>query len=262
MKRIAKITSWVLFLVGAIVLLAFADSNYDKIDCDSPVIIVDKSTGHDFVTKAMVVQRMNDIGYNFNGQSLGDIDVNRIERDLLNMPGVKSVEAYKSTDGVITIEVQQRRPIARVISKNGSVSYYVDSEGNVMPLSKDYVAKVPVFNGEIGDARVCESVSLIEQVDSLAETCMLDDIFRVAKALDKDEFMTAQIVQVYINKQHEMELIPRVGNQRILFGDASDANLKVKKLNKFYTETIPPKELNLYDTINVKYVNQIICSKK
>ncbi len=30
----------------------------------------------------------------------------------------------------------------------------------------------------------------------------------------------------------------------------------------FYTEAIEPKELNLYDTLNIKYINQIICSKR
>jgi len=98
--------------------------------------------------------------------------------------------------------------------------------------------------------------------DSLKAISVLDDIYEVAQLLEENEFMRAQIVQIYFNKDNEMEMIPRVGNHRILFGDAKDAEIKFKKMTRFYTEVINPKELNLYDTLNIKYINQIICSKR
>ena len=36
---------------------------------------------------------------------------------------------------------------------------------------------------------------------------------------------------------------------------------KFKKIKLFYTEGPSPKELNLYDTLNVMFNDQIVCSK-
>jgi cell division protein FtsQ len=68
---------------------------------------------------------------------------------------------------------------------------------------------------------------------------------------------------VYVNKQGEFELIPRVGNHRILLGGADDISSKLKRLKTFYTsKDVNVKELNMYDTINLKYKNQLVCSNR
>ena len=36
---------------------------------------------------------------------------------------------------------------------------------------------------------------------------------------------------------------------------------KLNKIKLFYTKGPDPKELNLYDTLNVMYNDQIVCSK-
>lgn len=262
MKKVLKISAWSLFAIGTLVLLSFVDANYEAIDCNSPVINIDKSNGHDFVTEESVLEKMNDMGYSFDGQLFGDIEVARIEQALLDMPGVKTAQVFKYNSGAVQIEIDQRKPIARVIIKGGLVSFYLDAAGEKMPLSDDYVARVPIFNGEIKEAKNAYSVNELYENDSLKEISVLDDIYEIALLFETNAFMKAQIVQVYFNKQLEMEMIPRVGNHRILFGNAENAEIKFKKLTKFYTEVIEPKELNLYDTINSKYINQIICSKR
>jgi len=251
-----------LFLIGILVLLGFVDGNYETISCTEPIVHIDKSNGHDFVTEELVLEKMNDMGYSFDNQLMGDIEIDRIEKSLLDLPGVKNAEVFKFNSGMVQIDITQRKPIARVITKGGLISFYIDDEGEKMPLSDNYVAKVPVFNGEIREPRNRHSVSELYENDSLKAISVLDDIYEVAQLLEENEFMRAQIVQIYFNKDNEMEMIPRVGNHRILFGDAKDAEIKFKKMTRFYTEVINPKELNLYDTLNIKYINQIICSKR
>lgn len=262
MKKILKISGWSLFVIGAMLLVGFVDGDYEAITCTNPEIHIDKSNGHDFVTEELVLEKMSDMGYSFNNQLMGDIEIDRIEKSLLDMPGVKNAEVFKYNSGVVQIDITQRKPIARVIMKGGLISFYLDEKGEKMPLSDNYVAKVPVFNGEIKEARNRNSVSELYENDSLKAISVLDDIYEVAQLLEANEFMRAQIVQVYINQDNEMEMIPRVGNHRILFGDSKDADIKFKKMTRFYTEVINPKELNLYDTLNIKYINQIICSKR
>jgi len=262
MKKILKISAWSLFVIGTMALLGFVDGNYEAITCTSPVITIDKSNGHDFVTEDLVLEKMNDMGYSFDNQLMGDIEIDRIEQSLLDMPGVKNAEVFKYNSGVVQIDITQRKPIARVIMKGGLISFYLDENGEKMPLSDNYVAKVPVFNGEIKESRNKHSIDELNENDSLKAISVLDDIYEVAQLFEVNEFMRAQIVQVYFNNDNEMEMIPRVGNHRILFGDSKNADIKFKKMTRFYTEVINPKELNLYDTLNIKYINQIICSKR
>jgi len=260
MIKVLKIAAWVIFIASTTVLTVLANSSVMKIGTNAPVIKVDRSNGSDFVTEEILLEKLNNLGYRFNGQQMHEIELGRIEEQINAIPGVKHVEAYKYLDGNVEIEVTQRRPIARVILSDGMIGYYLDEEGEIIPLSEFFVAKVPVFSGALDDKLSKGNVANLPDSSKLKYT--VDDVFEVAKAIDQNEFLHAQVLQVYVTPKHEFELIPRVGNHRILFGDATDAELKVKKLEKFYTEAITPEELNLYDTLNVKYYNQLICSKR
>ena len=70
-------------------------------------------------------------------------------------------------------------------------------------------------------------------------------------------FLKSQILQIHINNYGYFELIPRIGNQRILFGNAENMEEKFRKIKLFYADGPHPKELNVYDTLNVMYSNQI-----
>ena len=87
MKKILKISAWSLFVIGAMLLVGFVDGDYKAITCTSPEINIDKSNGHGFVTEELVLEEMRNMGYSFTNQLMGDIEVDRIEKSLLNMPG-------------------------------------------------------------------------------------------------------------------------------------------------------------------------------
>jgi len=79
--------------------------------------------------------------------------------------------------------------------------------------------------------------------------------------INKSEFWKAQIEQVYVNSDREFELVPKVGNHTILFGDTTQTEGKFKKLEVFYREGLNTDGWNDYKTINVKFKNQIICKR-
>jgi len=66
------------------------------------------------------------------------------------------------------------------------------------------------------------------------------------------------VAQVYVNEKHEIELIPRVGNQRILLGDADSLDVKFHNLAAFYKQALPQVGWDAYRLINIKYANQVI----
>ena len=127
-----------------------------------------------------------------------------------------------------------------------------------MPLSSTYVCRLPVFSGNINFP---ENLNLFK-LDTLHKLPIFQKIFKMSKIINNDSFLKSQIVQIHINNNGYFELIPRIGNQRILFGLAENMENKFKKIKLFYTNGPQIKELNNYDTLNVIYKNQIICSKR
>lgn len=263
MNKGIKILSWSAFILVVLILLVFVDNSYSAIPSATPKINITQEGGHHFITEKLVLEKLSNIGCSLEGQLYKDIEAKRIEEVINNTPGVKNSEVYKSNDGVVTLDIKQSRPIARIITNNGLVSFYLDEDGLTMPLSKTYIAKVPVFSGSIyyTDGNVLK-VDEIKANDSLKAVHLLDDIFDVAIAIDKNEFIKLQTLQVFVNEKQEFEITPRVGKNRIMLGTSDNIEDKVEKLSQFYTSVINPKELNNYDTISVKYRNQIVCSKR
>lgn len=264
MKKALQIGGWSIFVLGVFVLLFFVNAGYDSIATQEPQITIIKPDNHNFVTEEKVKLVMNDLGYSFEDQQLGEIELARIEAEVKTIPGVKDVQAYKYSNGVVKLDIEQQLPVARIVLMGGKMGCYIDVDGEIIPLSQDYIAKVPVFTGYIYEPyNEIPSISEITKNDSISQLHVLDEIHTLALALNQDEFLKAQILQIYVNEDQEFEMIPRVGNHRIIFGGIDDYADKLFRLKYFYTEAdINIKELNIYDTLNLKYKDQIVGSKK
>jgi len=193
------------------------------------------------------------------------VDVSELENVLNSHVAISKAEVYMSEDGEVSIEVKQRKPVMRVFNYDNE-SYYIDEEGELMPLSEKYTARVPVANGFIAEPyakRYMYSINDIKN-DSLARAnSVLDDLFDIAMFIGQDEFWKVQVEQVYVNREGELELIPMVGDHRIVFGDATDIEQKFKKLRIFYEEGLNTTGWwNSYSVINLKFKDQVVCTKK
>ena len=158
----------------------------------------------------------------------------------------------------LEIKVEQRKPIARIFNRNG-YSVYIDDKGKTMQTSEFYTARVPVINGFV-NIKSGEELSALTN-DSLKNETLLDELYELTTYIRGNEFLKAQIEQIYVEKNGEIILIPKVGNQEIIFGKVEEIEKKFKKLLLFYKEGINPNNLNLYKTINLKFDNQIVCKK-
>ena len=78
----------------------------------------------------------------------------------------------------------------------------------------------------------------------------------------KNNFLKTQITQIYINDKSEFELIPLLGDQIILFGDISRLDEKLMYLETFYRQETKNLGWTQYKTINLKFKNQVVCTKK
>ena len=83
--------------------------------------------------------------------------------------------------------------------------------------------------------------------------------------VEKDDFWRSEIVQIVVAKgpdgAPEIELVPRMGSHTVIFGSPDDAEEKLAKLLTFYRRGLRNIGWEEYRTINVKYKEQVVCTK-
>lgn len=89
----------------------------------------------------------------------------------------------------------------------------------------------------------------------------MEQLYDLAVFIRNDELWRVQIVQMYVNDEGDIELIPRVGNHRIILGDTQNMEEKFSKLQQFYQKGLGATGWNNYNTINLKFSGQVVCTK-
>lgn len=186
------------------------------------------------------------------GRRLTSINIHAIEQSLKANPYIAFAKVYTDMDGIIRITVKQRQPVLRVLNTAGQ-DYYIDSDGFKMPMSANFTADVLVATGSITEG-------FAGRIDTL-RSALGRDLYRTALFMKKDTLWDAQIEQIFVTDKSDIELIPRVGNQRIVLGTADSLASKMRNLLAFYKQAMPLVGWNAYKTINLKFVNQIVCEK-
>jgi cell division protein FtsQ len=196
------------------------------------------------------------------GQSMDKIDLVALERRLDNFPAIKDAQVYKTVGGTIIFEIKQRIPIMRVINASGE-NFYVDQEGYAMPLTDNFTSRVVVVNGAIKAKYNKKDTASLEFIGDNASQGkkQLKEVYTLAKYIYKNPFWKAQIEQMYVNESGDIELIPKVGAHIIVFGDSQDYEWKFIKLEAMYREGLRVAGWNKYKTINLKFSNQVVCTK-
>lgn len=264
MNKNLKIAGWALFALATIAILFLARKKQEEAVVQDPVIAISVIDENAFLTETELLTRLKRNNLVYAGQKVKDLNTTAIEAFIRKMHEVEKVEVFKRLGGVWSIRLKVRQPIARIFNKSGE-SFYVDVQGATMAPSPNFTARVLVFSGNISDR--CDSLTVDEIINnaSLKSSRNLDEIYRISNYVCNDPFLRAQIGQVHRDQWGSFTLIPLVGDQEIIFGSAnSDKEVKEKmeKLKVFYREGLPYSGWNKYESINLKYKDQIVCKKK
>jgi len=249
-KLILKSSAWLICLAGTVVLMSFVDIKKQTVKCTSVKILIPGADN--FIEREEIDAILKQGQGELIGRNLEQINIHLIEKTLVSNPYIAFAKVYADMDGVVHIEVKQRQPVLRILNAGGQ-DYYIDSDGLKMPMSPNFTANVLVATGNI-----LEGFS--GRVDTLL-TPLAADLYKAALFMKKDTLWDAQIEQLYVNEKNDIELIPRVGNQRIILGSADSLETKMNNLLAFYKQAMPMVGWNAYKTINLKYTNQIVCEK-
>lgn len=167
------------------------------------------------------------------------LDLNELESTLNANTMIEFAEVYVNVEGKLIAEVKQKTPIARVIS-NGN--YYIDSNGGVMPLSKNYTERVPLVTGFVNKDN-------------------LNTVYTVANYVLKDEFLKQSVIEIHQNKNNSVDLKLRQTKFVVHLGQVKHLEKKVNNLKAFYIKAIKDRILDKYSKVSLQFGNQVVCTK-
>lgn len=239
-----------LVLIATVLLMGFIGTKSSEQACtDVQVIVLGNES---FIEQKDIMSSLTEKYGELVGRTLESIPIHDMEADLRAIPFVFSAIITVDMDGGVVIRVKQREAVVRVINNSG-LDFYIDNQGHKMPVSLKYVPHVPVVNGYISEP-------FSGGLDSI-ESQLVRDIYKTAQFISADSIWNSQVVQLYVNEQRDIELIPRVGNQQIILGNADSLERKFDKLALFYTKIVPKTGISAYKSVNLKFAGQVVCER-
>ncbi len=169
------------------------------------------------------------------------VDLNKLEKRINAHEMIENSDVFVSIDGVLKAIVKQKTPIARIFDENSS--FYIDYQGNRMPLSANFTARVPLVSGFINT----------KNSEKLAE------LFRI---IYNDEFLKKNIIAVQIMPNGSLQMRNRNYNYQIDFGGTLRMNAKFNNYKVFFQKAVLDSSLNKYKTIDLRFAQQVVCTKK
>ena len=231
-----------LCLMGYVIFVAVKFSNKnDNQECNGVIIRIIDAEQQQFVTADDIEKILAKNRISFQKKTMDQINCKEIENCIKINPAVKKVHCYKTPSGGVRIDVSQRTPIMRIM---GKTSYYVDDQKEIMPVSLNFTAYVPIITGNVSKKMATE------------------EICEFVIFLQNDKFWNAQIEQIHVGENAEIVLIPRVGDHEIILGKLDGFETKMEKLKRFYNEGLSKIGWGDYKTINLKFENRVVCKKK
>ena len=239
--------AWAVSLSGMLLLMSFIEIEKASLICKDVKVIIPGN--QNFVERSEVDQILLSNGGKLVGREIKNINIQKLEARLKANPFIRFAKVFADMDGVINVQISQREPILRIINA-ANMDFYVDTDGNKIPMSDNFTANVLIANGLIYE-------DYSGQVDTL-KSKLAKDLFKTASFITADTLWNNQIEQLYVNQKNEIEMIPRVGNQNIILGNGDSLTVKFNNLLIFYKKALPLVGWNTYKTINIKYTNQVI----
>jgi cell division protein FtsQ len=262
MQKIKNILLWVVLAVYFIAILGFVAENRRHVICSKIEINISDEEMNKFLQKNDITKSLAKYKTHLIGMPVDSVNTFLAEKVVVSNPAVKYCAAYTTVDGRLCVKVEQRKPILRVVN-NKYQNYFIDETGQIIPQLSQYASYTLFANGNINEPFVISGSRNIfpTKKDSILRPNIIYDLYYMARFIQNDDFWNAQIEQIYVDSRNEMQLIPRVGSHVIIFGKADNIALKFQKLKSMY-RAFNEIGWDKYKTINLKYNNQVICTKR
>ena len=169
-----------------------------------------------------------------------NLDLNKLEKNLNAQEMIEKSHVYVSIDGVLKAVVRQKTPIARIFDNEGS--FYIDYEGNRMPLSTNFTARVPLVSGGINKNNN-------------------EDLAQLLRIIHDDPFLKKNIIGIEIMPNGSLKMHNRNFDFQIDFGKLINMEHKFKNYKAFFQKAVLDSSLYKYKKIDLRFTEQVVCTK-
>ncbi|HSN09278.1 MAG TPA: hypothetical protein VLS85_09570, partial [Hanamia sp.] len=248
LKKILSVSVWIILASGVVVLLVAAITKKNTERITGVDIKISGIQNNYFIDKKEVLKILEKVnGKKLDKSTISSLDLTAMENQLAKNNWIKKAELFFDNNKVLQVKVTEREPIARIFTVSGA-SFYIDSSLNRLPLSDKFSARLPVFTSFPTEVRILKS----------SDSLLLDQVKILSEYITAHPFWMAQIDQIDISPEGHFDLIPKLGNQLIRFGDASNYEQKFNKLLAFYKKVETKVGWNKYSILDIQYKNQVI----
>lgn len=165
--------------------------------------------------------------------------LNTMEEIILSNDMVKNAQVYLTVNGELVSKIVQRKPIGRI---EGISRFYLDDQGERMPLSKHHSARVPIITGKITGKT-------------------LEDAYVILDYINHDDFLRKNVIGIHIEDEGKYQLKFRMENFVVNLGGVDNLNKKFKNFMAFYAKAAKDNSLEDYVTVSLEFNNQVVCTK-
>ena len=188
------------------------------------------------------------------GEPLDSLDLVKIEHIVDSRSAVRKSQAFVTRDSMLNITVTQRKPVVRFQKKDGG--FYADAEGYIFPLQNSYASHVQIVDGNIPLAANSGYKGDIEDPE---ERAWFRSVMNVINYMEGSKVWKGKIVQISVDENGELILVPREGKEKFIFGQPHSLEKKFSKMERYYTTIIPEKGAERYRSVDVRFEGQIVC---
>ena len=150
-RRIINIAIYASVILTAVILVGVSNGYRKHKPCKDFKVILKNDLNNYFLDLEAVRNLVRDVyGSPVEGSNLGDIKVSEIEYELRNNPYIKGAEVYKDISGNLVVEIELRKPLARVMGANGD-GFYLDQDFYKVPLTESFSANTILIRGYVDE---------------------------------------------------------------------------------------------------------------
>ena len=247
-RKILQMFVTIAVTIVCISALLSASKIQDKKNLSEVVIHITNENQCKFISQEQVEDLLIKTRHeNIMQTSLSELDIRHVEDVAQSNPWIADAQIYVDNNRKLQIFITQRVPAVRIFEENGT-SYYLDTALKMLPLSDHYI----------------QYSFVVTNVPELKEDSVSKDlkaqIIYIAEFIRKNQFWNAQIEQIYLNANHTFELIPTLGNHKILLGDTSHIADKFENLYAFYQKVENHIGWDKYQLLDLRYKGQVVAS--
>ncbi len=240
-KQILKACFWSLCLMAFLALMFRTEIQRKNIIGNDVKIHFMNEKEVNFINKSDISNIFDRNGLTFMNLKIDSINLTRVEEDISKNPFVRTVKAYHDLNGKVYVDLVQRVPVMRIIGAD--YSYYLDEFGVKIPTSKKFTSKVLTVQGVGLKKRHEEILFLWSKIQQI-------------------KLLKAQIVGIFVDREGEYTLNVQFGDFKVLLGEIDHIDEKLFKLEHTFRDILNTAGWEKYSMINLKFKDQVVCTKR